>query len=127
MSIPGANLLLSALSVIARTSVTYYQATGRALNDVGQDVTTYALPVVKTGSLQAIPKNLYEQYGLDLQKKYYNFFTENNFVDIQRGVSNDLIVYAGNVYQCESATDWYGIDGWLEMLVCLSGLEVPNA
>ena len=39
--IPGSNLLNMALSVIAKQTVAYYQANGRALNAVGQYVTTF--------------------------------------------------------------------------------------
>ncbi len=126
MSIPGRNLLKTALKVIASTPIVYYQALGRTLNAVGQDVTTYNSPLTLLGSWQAVPRSLYEQYGLDLQKTYFNFFVSKELVDIERDVSNDLLVYQNNVYQCQSATEWFGIDGWIQMISCKSGLPIPG-
>lgn len=105
-----------ALSIIARQTVTYYHMTARALNDVGQDVTTYASPVNMTGSFQPVPKRLYEVYGLDLQKSYYTFYTSNNLLDVQRDLSGDQIAFNNRRFQCESANDWFAIDGWKGVL-----------
>ena len=126
MGVPGNNILEEALSIIESQTIAYYQATGRTLNSVGQDITTYALPLDIAGSFQPVPRALYEQYGLDFTKDYFNFFVSKNLVDITRDVSNDLLVFYGTVYQCESATEWFAIDGWLQMLCCASGLPVPN-
>lgn len=119
--IPGQNLLNMALSVIARQTITYYRATGRTLNDVGQDITAYASPVSIVGSLQPVPRQLYEQLGLDLQKSYYTFYTSNNIEDVGRDVSGDQFVFNGQRYQVESDNDWYAQDGWKGVLCVLIG------
>ena len=117
--IPGANILNMALSVIARQTISYYMSTGRVLNDVGQYVTSYSAGVFIVGSFQPVPKELYTKWGLDLQKTYYVFYTSNNLVDIGRDVSGDQIAFNGQRFQCESADNWYEMDGWKRMLCVL--------
>lgn len=119
MSVPGSNLLRKALTIIAKQAVLYYQVDSRILNDVGQYVTTYLPQVTIYGSFQPMPKNMYEQFGLDLQKTYSIFYTLNNIIDIQRDVSNDQIRFNNDLYQCESNNEWYAQDGWKGVLCCL--------
>lgn len=114
--IPGSNLLNAALTVIAKQTVTYYRSTGRALNNVGQDVTTYAAGVSAMGSFQPVPRKLYTAYGLDLQKSYFTFYVSSNVIDVERDVSGDQIAFNGRRFQCESNNDWYAIDGWKGVL-----------
>lgn len=116
MSIPGSNLLNMCLTLIAKQAVTYYEFLSRAENAVGQDITTYEAPVTLYGSFQAVPKKLYELYGLDLQKEYSTFYASNDLLDINRDVSGDQIVYNSRRYQIESANDWYAQDGWKGVL-----------
>ncbi len=114
--IPGANILNMALTIIAKQTIVYYESLGRTINAVGQDVTLYNNGKVIVGSFQPIQKNLYEIYGLNLQKNYYNFYTSNNIIDVQRNVSGDQIAYEGQRFQCESNTEWYSLDGWKGIL-----------
>ena len=116
MSIPGSNLLNMAFTLIAKQTVSYYQYTSRATNAVGQDITTYAAPVSLAGSFQAVPRKLYELYGLDLQKSYFTFYASSNLLDVTRNVSGDQIVYSSRRYQIESANDWYAMGGWKGVL-----------
>lgn len=118
MTTPGSNLLKQALTVINPQFVTYYRAASRAINSIGQFVTTYAAGTVIRGSFQAVPRKLYMAYGLDLQKSYYTFYTLNDLIDIQRDVSNDQLVYNGLRYQVESDNDWFAQDGWKGVLCC---------
>lgn len=118
MPVPGSNLLKQALTVIAAQTVTYYQATGRTRNAVGQYSTAYATGVDVKGSFQPVPKRLYEAYGLDLQKNYYTFYTLNDIIDVRRDVSNDQIVFNGSRFQCESNNDWFAMDFWKGVLCC---------
>lgn len=114
--IPGQNLLNMAFSLIAKQVVMYYQYSSRATNSVGQDVTVYLPPVTMYGSFQAVPRKLYELYGLNLQKKYNTFYTSNNVLDVNRNVSGDQIVYNGRRFQVESDNDWFAQDGWVGVL-----------
>jgi E217 collar protein gp28 len=117
--IPGANLLKTAMRAIATQPVDYYQFTGRTLNDIGMEVPTYADPVSIDGSFQPVNRNLYEQYGLDFNKYYANFYTLSDLLDVTRDVSGDQIVFNGKRYQCEANNDWFQIDGWKGVLVVL--------
>ena len=121
--IPGMNLLNMALTVIQRQTVQYYQYSGRSLNAVGQDVTTYLSPVDIVGSWQPVPRNLYMVYGLDLQKDYYTFYTSNNVLDVTRDVSGDQVAFKGRRYQVESENDWYQLDGWTGVLCVNLGAD----
>lgn len=126
MSIPGSDILLDALTVIASQYVTYYKAVNRDLNPVGQDVTFYAPPATIFGSFQPVPRSMYTAYGLDFNKTYYTFYTPMDLMDIQRNVSNDKIVFNGKTFQCEASNDWFAIDGWVGMLCCLSTSSPPG-
>lgn len=119
--IPGSNLLNQALSVIASQTINYYQASGRSLNSVGQDITTYNPVQEIQGSFQPVQRSLYAAYGLDLQKSYFNFYVSTDVLDVQRDISGDQIAFQGLRYQCESSTPWFGIDGWNAILCVLIG------
>lgn len=105
-----------AVRLIAQTAIVYYQYTGRTLNEVGQDVVTYAAPVTVLGSYQPVQRAMYEQLGLDFTKNYYNFYVPSDFLDVSRDVSGDQITYNGRRFQCQSNTEWFSIDGWQAVL-----------
>ena len=119
--IPGANLLNMAFSLIARQSVTYLKYVSRAVNAVGQDVSVYAPAVTLSGSLQPVPKRLYQTYGLDLQKEYVTFYASADILDVNRDVSGDQITYVGRKYAVVSANDWFSQDGWVGVLCVATG------
>ena len=123
--IPGSNILNMALTVIAKERLLYFEALGRPLNDIGQNVTEFAPAVSIVGSFQPVPRRLYETLGLDFQKSYFNLYTSNDIIDIGRDVSCDQVQFQGKLYQCESSTPWYeGLDGWVAIL-CISIGQVP--
>lgn len=117
------NLLGAALSIIGRQQFKYIKFIGRTTNEIGLDVASYNTPVCMSGSVQAIARNLYAQYGLDLQKNYKMLYVSENVMDIERDVSGDQFIYAGQKYQCESTTDWFPMNGWMGILC----VEVPNS
>ncbi len=119
--IPGQNLLNMALTVIAKQPIQYYQFAGRTLNSIGQDVTTYLDPFTIYGSFQPVPRNLYEAYGLDLQKEYYNLYVSQDVLDVLRDVSGDQIIFNNSRFQCESNNDWFALDGWKGILCVFIG------
>jgi len=103
--------------------LSYYAFSARVTNDVGYDVPTYATAKTLYGSVQVVPRTLYQHMGLDLQKNYINVYTSNAISDIKRNISGDQIAFNGSRYQCESITNWHGVDGWVSILC----VEVPNA
>jgi hypothetical protein len=120
--IPGANILSMALSVIGRSSFSHLAFASRTPNEIGQDVTKYDAPVTLQGSVQPVPKNLYQQYGLDFQREYINVYVSKDVLDVTRDVSGDMIEFNGNSYQCLSITPWVAIDGWSAVLC----VQVPS-
>lgn len=119
MATPGSNILNRALRIIAAQSFEYYKFLSRAVNDIGLDVAIYAYPLPTRGSVQAVPRNLFEQYGLEFNKQYLMFYVSQSILDVTRDVSGDQIAYAGNRYQCLSKTDWLAQDGWVGVISVL--------
>lgn len=116
---PGSNILNQALTVISQQTFQYLAFTANTLTSIGTKVPAYASPVTAAGSVQPVPKRLYQQYGLDLQKNYWNFFLPQSVIDIGRDVSSDKFTYNNAIYQCISLTPWYGVDGWVEVLTVI--------
>jgi hypothetical protein len=117
--IPGSNILAQALSVITPTTVTYYKALERTVNEVGIYVTQYDEGACISGSLQPVPMALYQQLNLDFMKRYYKFYTSTVFEDVTRDKSGDQLEFDGNRYQVVDLDDWNKIDGWNGVLVVL--------
>lgn len=114
--IPGQNLLAMALTMITQQGLLYYKALGRTLNSLGQYVTQYAEPIVIYGSWQPVPRELIAEYGLDLQKDYYTFYSSNDVLDIDRDITSDQLAFNGQLFQVDSDNDWYKLDGWKGIL-----------
>lgn len=125
--IPGINVLNIALGVIATQTVQILRATGRTQNAVGAWVTTYASPVSHRVSWQPVDAKKYEQLGLDLAKEYHNIWMRAPVDGIQRGESPDRFIYGGRLHDVVDVRDWYGQDGWVEILVIDIGPYVPPA
>ena len=60
-----------------------------------------------------------EILGLDMQRAYVNIFAPQNMVDIARDVAGDQFQFQGITYNAISATKWYGIDGWAQVLAIM--------
>lgn len=123
--IPGSNVLSQAFTVISQQTVIYYAFTGRTINAIGQNISSYADPISVKGSFQPVSRNLYQQYGLDLQKSYYNFFVERAVLDLGRDGSPDLVAFNNVVYQVESKVDWFPDDFWDCALLSAIGSSIP--
>lgn len=126
MAVPGSNLLSMALRVIGSQLFEYYPYASRALDNRGIYLSTYNAPLAINGSIQAVPRNIYEHMGLDFQKNYKMFFVSKDVLDIERDVSGDLMIYAGQCYQCLSITDWFAMDGW-DAVLCILVPNIPLA
>lgn len=123
MTVPGSNLLNRAFGLIAQQSFDYYAYVSRSVNAVGYQNAVYADAQALKGSVQPVPRRLYEYMGLDLQKNYYNIYVSKSAVDVRRDVSGDYVIYNDARFNCESLTAWYAADGWVQILA----VEVPNA
>ena len=116
------NLLNKALTILPRQCFQYYANTGRTSQPNAQYLATYAAPIELTGSVQPVPKTLYQVYGLDFAKAYFTFFVSHSVMDITRNFSGDAFVYNGNTFQCVQKTDWFAYNGWDAILA----IQVPS-
>ena len=126
MLVPSSNLLNIALTVINPMPVTYFKFKDRTNNDIGLLVTSYEEGVVVYGSVQAVPRSVYEQFGLDFQKNYVSLWVRQSVIDINRNQSGDQIEWAGRRFECKSETNWYNMDGWTEVLCVDVGKALPK-
>lgn len=117
MSVPGSNLLKKALKIIAKQEVDWEVFTGESTNDIGMIVKTYEAPVTIKGSVQPVRKDKYEQLGLDLKKTYFDFYTSNNILGVDRDYSGDRATFQGVELKVADETEWFGIDGWNHCLL----------
>lgn len=120
--IPGANILGMALTLIGRQSFDYYAFKARRQNEVGQDIALYAPRQTLSGSVQPVPRSLYQENGLDFDRNYINFYVQKSVLDVARDVSGDQIVFSGDRYQCVSKTPWFAQDGWVGVLA----VQIPH-
>lgn len=116
MAIPGSNLLRKALTVIKPQEVVYFRYIGRSTTGAGIYESGFAPGKKRKGSVQPVPRELYERFGLDMQKNYVKFFQPRDAEDIGRNTSGDQFVFDGNRYQIESNVPWFGVDGWTQSL-----------
>lgn len=116
MSVPGSNLLATALSVLGVQTVQHFRILGRTTNEIGLDVAEFAAPENVRGSFQPVPLTLIQQLGLDLNKSYVNFYSITPVFGIERNSAGDQLVFAGKRYQVLSPNDWQAVDGWQSVL-----------
>lgn len=126
MDVPGSDLLSLAFDIITSQTVGYYNYLSRVANDAGQLVSTFDDPIDIDGSFQAVPRKLYEVYGLDFSKNYSTFYASENVLDVTRDVTGDQIVYRGARFQVLSANDWFKQDGWVGVLCVFLYYELDS-
>lgn len=114
--VPGSNLLRLASRLISLTTVQWYHATGRTKGATGLFVTNFAAPLLVKGSFQPVPRNLLQMMGLDFNKEYVSFYTDQTFQDVARDTPPDEFILGSARYSVLSNTDWTPIDGWRNSL-----------
>jgi hypothetical protein len=112
MTLLGSNLFNLASQLIPPQSVPWSQWIGTTANVAGKLVPAYADPVPIMANVQPVPRAMYEQLGLDLQKNYRVVYTAQVLRDLERNASCDLIDYGGRRYNVLSNTDWQSVNGW---------------
>lgn len=112
MMVPGSNLLDLAGTLIAFQKGTLYRWMSTTQDAAGRDVATYGGPQSIVCSQQAVPRSMFEQWGLDLQRNYIMLYTDVVLHDLKRDATPDKVVYNGRAYTVESNTDWQNQDGW---------------
>lgn len=121
MIIPGANVLALAQSVIGKQSFQYKPYAARTNGPNGLLATSYGALVPAKGSVQPVPRSLYQNLGLNFQQSYFYFYVSRSVVDVSRDVSGDQFIWNGGTYQALSKTPWSSIDGWDAVLT----IKVP--
>ncbi len=122
MTVPGANLLGLALSVIGKQAFQYKAFSSRTTGANGMLIPTYAAAVNISGSVQPVPRSMYQQMGLNFQKSYYWFYVPRSVIDVTRDVAGDKFLWNSGIYQAESKTPWSALDGW-DAVLCV---QVPT-
>jgi hypothetical protein len=133
--VPGSNLLIQAFAAITPITVQYYAFQSRSTNGIGQFVSTYAPPVPVTASVQAVPREVYQEFGLDFQKNYVMIFALVDSTDLDRDQTGDQFKLPdGRIYQVVSEADWFGEDGgwqgsqgWVGPLICVKLIQPTGA
>ena len=125
MSTPSSNLLAQALTVIKPSPIKFFKTLGRSSNDIGLLVSQYADPVTVMASVQAVARNVYEQFGLDFQKNYIQIWLQVGVIDINRDTSGDQVDWNCRRYECKSDDNWYNVDGWMSVMCVDIGKALP--
>lgn len=117
MSIPGANVLALAARLIRLQSIGHSRYRGQEKTPAGIVNPSYYPVVQIRASVQPVPRTMYEDLGLDLQKSYLLVYTATPLQDIKRGLPCDQLLFNGRQWNVESNTDWLSQDGWNGSLV----------
>jgi hypothetical protein len=116
MRVPGSNLLKTALRVIGSTAVEWFQFQGQTTGPTGLVTSSYAESVtVEKGSVQPVPRDRYQQWGLDYAKSYVTWYVPNfdaKSITRDPNGNGDVIEWNNRRYQCIGDNPWFAIDGW---------------
>ena len=96
---PGSNLLNKAFKVIAKQSFIYRQFKSRTTNAIGIDIPEYEDDVSLKGSVQAVPRRLYQLHGLDWKKNYITIYSSDKIEGVNRDTSGDRVVFYSGIFQ----------------------------
>lgn len=111
-NVPGSNLLKKAFKVIKKVPFIYRQFKARETNSIGIDIPEFEIDVNLKGSIQPVPRRLYQQHGLDWKKSYITIYSSDTIEGVNRDTSGDRIVFDGKLFQVLDENDWTPIDGW---------------
>jgi hypothetical protein len=118
MSVPGLNLLgvIRASGKISFQSFEYLKFNSRASDSAGRLVSDYDAPLSLLGSVQPLSSKELRDMGLDYKQRYIKIYVESPVLDYQRDTSGDLVNYGGDTWTVVTINDWYGQDGWREIV-----------
>jgi len=114
--IPGGNLLNQALSIIGQQQFGLKKFVRREINDIGNDIPQYDCEVPVSGSVQPVPRSVYNSQGLDRKRNYITVYSSDPVVGVGRDSSGDIVKYDGRTFQVMSENDWSSQDGWAGVL-----------
>jgi hypothetical protein len=111
-AVPGSNLLKKAFKIINKDSFIYRQFKSRTTNSIGIDIPVFEPDVDLNGSVQAVPRRLYQHHGLDWKKNYITIYSSDTIEGVNRDTSGDRVIFNGKLFQVLDENDWKPIDGW---------------
>lgn len=110
------NLLNQAFRVIPQQTFTYYKYQQNNVNDEGIIVPNYEAGITFNGSVQAVDSKMYQQFGLDVSKKYIQIFSSLNIQNVEGQEVPDKVSWNGKDYNVVNCSDWYKQDGWTNII-----------
>jgi len=110
------NILNKALGSIGSRKVIWKRFDKRTQNDRGEFVNQYHTNKVIYGSFQPVSARQKAQMGVKVSDVYNKLFVSQNVLGIDRLKSPDIIIVDGIDYEVIDVQDWYGQNGWKEVL-----------
>lgn len=106
------NVLAMAQTQIPTVDVMYYRFNDRSVDTIGIFTSTYEEPIAIKANVHPVPRSVYQEQGLDLNKEYIQIFTQVQINDLDRDASSDKLIYQGKNYQVYNEADWVPYNGW---------------
>ena len=113
----GSNLLNLAHTIIGTQTGMLERPAARVKNAVGLYENQYQAPVPVVGSFQPVPRQVYQQLGLDFNSSYLMLYTSTPLDDIQRGETGDIIRFNSQRFRAVGNNEWTPVDGWNGVLL----------
>lgn len=112
------NLLKIAMKYLPTEKVSYCKFLGNTQTEIYTDAPSYANAEVLTASVQRVRQDIFEQFGLNMQKKYKIIFVSKNVKGVNEIQSPDKFIFQDrNWVVTDDVSDWYHLNGWRAVLV----------
>lgn len=116
MSNFGFNLLATAQTVIGKQDYQIIKWLSKTTNAIGLDVDVYGPPENRTGSVQPVSRNNYQNLGLDFSKIYIQIWDVDLIDVLNRSENADQIIFNGGKYKALPDVDWSASGDWNSVL-----------
>lgn len=116
MTIPY-DLLALAMTVIPPEKIRLYKGGEMSVDEYGIERPEYAEAEEIKASVQAVNNQMYQTFGLDLQKNYKLVYASVKLAGINSQAVPDRVEYDGKYYDVVRETDWTTYNGWSGVLV----------
>lgn len=112
----GFNLLATAQTVIGKQDYQIVKWLSKTENEIGFDVDVYDVPEDRTGSVQPVARNKYQNLGLDFSKIYIQIWDVKLIDVLSRSENADQIIFNGGIYKALPDLDWSNSGNWNSVL-----------
>lgn len=110
------NILKQALKVTGGRNVIWKPFDKRTQNDRGEFVNTYSANVSIFGSWQPVSNKERAQMGMKVSDVLNKLYISANVETVANMTSPDLIIVDGQEYEVIETQNWYGQNGWKEVI-----------